>query len=574
LSAEALERSQFKAIKAFARRPQLLRSTPELDLLEVDWWNAHAAHIERVWGLPDHLCRSARQRYIEDIREKFLLRTGARPINLLEIACGSGWPGRLLASSAVKVTGVDFSEGQIAIARTKAAEAGQTNCDYVQMDINQMSQTLQSRRFDGAFIHCGIHHLRTEELISFADVLALNPTGFPTILVEPVYLDQATLFGRLLEKTVTKLFSLLRRFYFGWSSQDEAIMQTTDHLSTLATENEWFYDIVAPSIVVVEYNSRFGPERAVTVPYDPAFVRTTAHHSNIYYGASLAALCLLAKRKDYFFDREALAATLAEHRPEAVFHLAAHHYIPFCEREHDAAYDLNIVGTINVLNECKTAGVQRVFFASTADVYAPSPRAHSEDDALGPLTVYGRTKLIGEMICRGTIDWGWQPHLLIARLFNAVGTRETNPHLVPEIVHQIAKGVSELRLGNLFPTRDFVDVLIQARGIVDVTFAVHGIETVNISSGVSVKVAQMVDLILTESGQHVHLVADSDKTRAAERNNLCGTTNRLKQLIGYAPSPAGAQTIRDILDEARGLGLADLQPVRPLLGMRTCLIGN
>jgi hypothetical protein len=60
-------------------------------------------------------------------------------------------------------------------------------------------------------------------------------------------------------------------------------------------------DIVAPSIVVVEYNSRFGPERAVTVPYDPAFVRTTAHHSNIYYGASLAALCLLARRKDYSF---------------------------------------------------------------------------------------------------------------------------------------------------------------------------------------------------------------------------------------------------------------------------------
>jgi hypothetical protein len=60
-------------------------------------------------------------------------------------------------------------------------------------------------------------------------------------------------------------------------------------------------DVVAPSIVVVEYNSRFGPERAVTIPYDPGFVRTVAHYSNIYYGASLAALCLLAKRKGYSF---------------------------------------------------------------------------------------------------------------------------------------------------------------------------------------------------------------------------------------------------------------------------------
>lgn len=58
---------------------------------------------------------------------------------------------------------------------------------------------------------------------------------------------------------------------------------------------------ISPGIVVVEYNSRFGPDKAVTIPYDPRFVRTTAHYSNIYYGASLPALCLLAKRKGYSF---------------------------------------------------------------------------------------------------------------------------------------------------------------------------------------------------------------------------------------------------------------------------------
>lgn len=176
----------------------------------------------------------------------------------------------------------------------------------------------------------------------------------------------------------------------------------------------------------------------------------------------------------------------------------------------------------------------------------------SEDDALGPFTAYGRTKLIGEMICRGTIDWGWQPHLLIGHLFNAVGTRETIPICCRRLFSN-CQGVSELRLATYFRPGTLSMCLLKRRAIVDATFAVHGIETVNISSGVSVKVAQMVDLILTESGQHVHLVADSAKPRAAERNNLCGTTNRLKQLIGYAPSPAGAQTIRDILDEARGL---------------------
>ena len=59
--------------------------------------------------------------------------------------------------------------------------------------------------------------------------------------------------------------------------------------------------VVQPAIVIVEYNARFGPERAVTVPYDAAFQRRAAHHSNIYYGASLAALVGLGKRKGYAF---------------------------------------------------------------------------------------------------------------------------------------------------------------------------------------------------------------------------------------------------------------------------------
>ena len=59
--------------------------------------------------------------------------------------------------------------------------------------------------------------------------------------------------------------------------------------------------VVQPAIVIAEYNARFGPDRAVTVPYDAAFQRNAAHHSNIYYGASLAALVGLGKKKGMAF---------------------------------------------------------------------------------------------------------------------------------------------------------------------------------------------------------------------------------------------------------------------------------
>jgi hypothetical protein len=57
--------------------------------------------------------------------------------------------------------------------------------------------------------------------------------------------------------------------------------------------------VVDPVIVVAEYNSVYGPSRAVTVPYDPRFYRMDKHYSGIYYGCSLKALEVLAERKGY-----------------------------------------------------------------------------------------------------------------------------------------------------------------------------------------------------------------------------------------------------------------------------------
>lgn len=91
-------------------------------------------------------------------------------------------------------------------------------------------------------------------------------------------------------------------------------------------------DVVDADIVIVEYNARFGPHRRVTIPYDPAFQRTRAHYSGLYFGASLAALAALGKDKGYalvgcntagnnafFVRRDRLPAHIAELSPEQAF---------------------------------------------------------------------------------------------------------------------------------------------------------------------------------------------------------------------------------------------------------------
>jgi hypothetical protein len=66
----------------------------------------------------------------------------------------------------------------------------------------------------------------------------------------------------------------------------------------------WIFDtidVIMPRIVVIEYNSTFGPDLRITVPYRDDFNRIAAHYARLYFGASLAALCELAEAKGYTF---------------------------------------------------------------------------------------------------------------------------------------------------------------------------------------------------------------------------------------------------------------------------------
>ena len=60
-------------------------------------------------------------------------------------------------------------------------------------------------------------------------------------------------------------------------------------------------NVIDPLIVIVEYNSTFGFEKKISIPYNQDFERSKAHHSNLYWGASIEALKFLAKQKGYKF---------------------------------------------------------------------------------------------------------------------------------------------------------------------------------------------------------------------------------------------------------------------------------
>ena len=84
-------------------------------------------------------------------------------------------------------------------------------------------------------------------------------------------------------------------------------------------------------------------------------------------------------------DHTAVKKVFDENEFNYVVHLAAKHYIPYCESHPIPTWATNVVGTYNVLS-CMPPTAS-LFFSSTAAVYAPSSNPQKETDVLGPIDI-------------------------------------------------------------------------------------------------------------------------------------------------------------------------------------------
>ncbi|SDN36312.1 NAD(P)-dependent oxidoreductase [Afipia sp. GAS231] len=244
-------------------------------------------------------------------------------------------------------------------------------------------------------------------------------------------------------------------------------------------------------------------------------------------------------------DDEAVSAVMKKVAPEIIHHLAAIHFIPTCEAHPGSSNSINVSGTVNLLNAAPPKA--RFVLASTAAVYRPFSGEHVElDEALGPVDIYGHTKLHAEHFVRYFHDQN-RIRGVIVRLFNVVGPGETNPHLVPAIIGQLARGKTSISLGNLFPHRDYIDVQDVARGfraLADHAAFDGGPVISNLGTGVTHAVGDVVRLIAEAAGVKLDILQDPARVRAVDRPMLRASTEKLKQITNWAPAMTLDQSMR------------------------------
>ncbi|WP_299821857.1 NAD(P)-dependent oxidoreductase [uncultured Pontibacter sp.] len=255
-------------------------------------------------------------------------------------------------------------------------------------------------------------------------------------------------------------------------------------------------------------------------------------------------------------NRQEISLIFKTVQPDIVIHLAAIHFIPYCNKHPFESSQINIQGTANVLDAIadNNINVKKVFFASTAAVYPITDGLISETNPTGPLDIYGLSKLTGERLCN-------EFHLktavptIICRFFNAFGPNETNPHLIPEIQKQLLNGTRTIALGNLTPKRDFIHTYDMARAVqmlLESDF--NGIDTFNLGRGIEYSVTEIVEAFERQLGEKIVVQIDPARVRKVERMHLLADVSKLKS-IGWVPEWDIDRGIKTLLDQEVNLNV-------------------
>ena len=231
-----------------------------------------------------------------------------------------------------------------------------------------------------------------------------------------------------------------------------------------------------------------------------AALQTCGHDIYVIDNLSFGRRELLTIPDSHFFkvdilDRAELSRVVSQIEPDWIIHLAAIHFIPYCNEHPVAAAQVNIQGTINLLDAAKNLpNLEKVFFASTAAVYPIYDGAISETHPPAPTDIYGLSKLAGGHLIN---EFHLQTDIptIVCRFFNAFGPNETNAHEVPEI-QQIDSGVRTIELGNLEPKRDFIHTADMASAIVKLLAAFdRGRKIFNLGRGSEYSVTESIEAV-------------------------------------------------------------------------------
>ena len=219
-----------------------------------------------------------------------------------------------------------------------------------------------------------------------------------------------------------------------------------------------------------------------------------------------------------------------------VFHLAALIAIPYSYVAPQSYVDTNVNGTLNMCQAALDNGVERFIHTSTSEVYGTAQYVPiNEAHPLQPQSPYSASKIGADAIAM-SFHHAFGLPLTVARPFNTYGPRQSARAVIPTIIGQIASGMTQIKLGDTTPTRDFNFVSDTCHGFSQLAQCAEAIgEVVNIGSNTEISVGDTLNMIKDIMHSQVEFVSEDARLRPGQSEvfRLWCDNQKIHQLTGY-----------------------------------------
>ncbi|HET7011934.1 MAG TPA: SDR family oxidoreductase [Anaerolineales bacterium] len=238
---------------------------------------------------------------------------------------------------------------------------------------------------------------------------------------------------------------------------------------------------------------------------------------------------------------------------DVVFHLAAMISVPASMQDPRSCYQTNVIGSLNLLEAARKAGVRRVVLSSSCAVYGDSPGPSAETDPPDPRSPYAASKVAMEDLGRlYTSAFGLSSVSL--RYFNVYGPRQSPSSayaaVIPAFIQALLKGRPPLVHGDGSQSRDFVYVEDVAQAnLLAACLQAGGPPVVNIGTGRSQTILELANLL------HRLLPGEAPvfgPARAGDLHASCSDTRLAQEALGFRPTTAMERGLQRTVEWMRG----------------------
>lgn len=239
-------------------------------------------------------------------------------------------------------------------------------------------------------------------------------------------------------------------------------------------------------------------------------------------------------------DADSLQSAMGGH--DIVIHLAALIAIPYSYQAPRSYIETNVIGTMNVMEAARRAGVSRVVHTSTSEVYGTAQYVPiDETHPLVGQSPYSASKIGADQVAHSYWSSFGVP-VTTVRPFNTYGPRQSQRAFIPSVIVQLLSGAESISLGSLSPTRDLTFVTDTAEGFRAVAEGTSGLgEVFNLGSGFEISMGEVVDMLSEISGRNVTVTEDPARVRPenSEVERLWSDSSKIETAFGWKPAHAG-----------------------------------